>query len=142
MYTSSDGKKHQANYNIEYDMVEGKITDSFNNTDGGAGYVSHSFNQFIRIENNKIVSVDHGDAYPRSIVIHKYKTDVTTGKFIQYASYPTAIDVLPINEGSIGDNYTGVCVGGFEISDTNYLVAGNIVVDSSKYNDSNAARNV
>ena len=50
MYTSSkDGKNHQSNVTIQFDMDTMKITDSFSDVmNTGYGYVSHSFNQFIR----------------------------------------------------------------------------------------------
>lgn len=34
-------------------------------------------------------------------------------------------------EGKSGDNYTGATVGGFEISDTAYLTAGSVDIDST-----------
>lgn len=62
MYQSGDGLNHQANATICVNMNTMEITDSF--TDIGnnrLGYVSHSFNQFIQIENNQIVAVGHGE---------------------------------------------------------------------------------
>ena len=143
MYKSSDGYNHQANVTIEYDMTAGKITDSYTDVmNSSYGYVSHSFNQFIKTEDNKIVAVDHGDAYPRSIALIKYQTDASTGKFVP--SYYTKCQVTDVVAfpGSVGANDTGASIGGFEISDTNYLVAGNQVVDSSSYASSSAPRNV
>ena len=140
MYTSSDGYNHQANVTIQLDMESMKITDSYTEVmNSGYGYVSHSFNQFIKVEDNHIVAVDHGDAYPRSVVLLKYQTDISTGSFTpQYGSKCTVINVLEFS-GYIGDNYTGASVGGFEVSPTSYLVAGNSV-DQNKSNSS--TRNV
>lgn len=82
MYQSYDGYNHQANVTIQVDTDNMTITDSFTDVANiGRGYVSHSFNQFIEIENNKAVTIDHGDAYPRSIVLIKYNSDITSGKF-------------------------------------------------------------
>ena len=82
MYRADDGYNHQANVTIQLDMSTMKITDSFTDVlNNNYGYVSHSFNQFIKIDSDKIVAVDHGDAYPRSIVLTKYKTSVSSGKF-------------------------------------------------------------
>ena len=107
----------------------------------GYGYVSHSFNQFVQIENNNIIGVDHGDAYPRSVVLIKYKTDISKGKFTPgYNNQCTTADALLIR-GNTGANYTGVTVGGFEISDSNYLVAGNSIVQDSSYS-SRKTRNI
>lgn len=63
--------------------------------------------------------MDHGDAYPRSIVLHK-------GNGSQYRE----VDLFLI-PGSIGANATGVSLGGFEISSTHYITAYN-KVDHSK----------
>lgn len=55
MYKSSDGNNHQANVTIEVDMPSMTITDSYTgvmNVD--YGYVSHSFNQFIKTDGNHI----------------------------------------------------------------------------------------
>ena len=58
---------HQANVTIEYDTDSMTVTDSYTDVmNVKYGYVSHSFNQFVKTENGKIVAVDHGDAYPRS----------------------------------------------------------------------------
>lgn len=41
-----------------------EITDKFTGImNKDYGYISHSFNQFIKTENNHIIAVDHGDAY-------------------------------------------------------------------------------
>ena len=135
MYTSEDGLNHQANVTIQVDTENMTITDSYTDVMNNImGYVSHSFNQFIKIEDNHIVSVDHGDAYPRSIALLKYQTDVSEGSFCpDYFDTPcSVIDVMAF-PGSAGDNITGASVGGFEISDSAYLVAGNSVVQDSEY---------
>lgn len=143
MYQSEDGRNHQANVTMEVDMETMEITDSYTavmNTN--MGYVSHSFNQFIKVDSNKIVAVDHGDAYPRSLALLKYQTDVSGGKFVpDYFDTPCKmIDVLKF-PGGTGVNTTGASVGGFEISDSNYLVAGNTVVQDEN-NLTRTTRNV
>ena len=129
MYQSDDGRNHQANVTIQLDMERMQITDSYTRIMNSAyGYVSHSFNQFIKIENNHIIGIDHGDAHPRSIALTKYKTDITNGSFTpSYGNPCTVIDILSF-PGATGENITGASVGGFEISDSAYLVAGNSVV--------------
>lgn len=140
MYTTSDGKNHQANVTIQVDMDTMNITDSYTRIMNSAyGYVSHSFNQFIKTEDNKIVSVDHGDAHPRSIALIKYQTDVSSGKFSSSGNCKV-IDVLKF-PGDAGENVTGASVGGFEISDSAYLVAGNSVIQDES-NLTRTTRNV
>ncbi len=124
MYTSSDGLNHQSNITYSVDINSMTVSDEFSkvwNIDGG--YVSHSFNQFILIDNGQLVAVDHGDAYPRSIVLGKYRNNLSNGKFSGNYSH---INLLEI-PGNIGNNYTGVSVGGFEASADNYITAVNSV---------------
>lgn len=135
MYKSKkDGYNHQANVTIQVDTSAMKITDSYTKVmNVSFGYVSHSFNQFIQMENGKIVAVDHGDAHPRSIVLVRYPSVVTSSGFtngISYSSTCKATDIMAF-EGKSGDNYTGATVGGFEISDTAYLTAGSVDIDST-----------
>ena len=57
MYKSKkDGYNHQANVTIQVDTSAMKVTDSYTKVmNVSFGYVSHSFNQFIQMENGKIV---------------------------------------------------------------------------------------
>lgn len=131
MYASSDGYNHQANVMIQVDMDTMTITDSYTGVmNVSCGYVSHSFNQFIKVEDGHIVSIDHGDAYPRSIVLVKYPSDVMEGTFLSWGCTWTSVLEFA---GDAGENTTGATVGGFELSDTSYLILGNSVVqdDSS-----------
>lgn len=53
---------HQANYTIQVDTEQMKVTSAFSGVyDSTYGYISHSFNQFIKIDNGQLVGVDHGD---------------------------------------------------------------------------------
>ena len=129
MYKSDkDGKNHQANLTFQVDVNSMKVTDSFSRVaSDNYGYVSHSFNQFIKIDSDKIVALDHGDAYPRSIVLLRYETNVSSGSFVPPYNKPcTATDMFLI-EGATGDNYTGCSVGGFEVSSTGYLTCFNSI---------------
>ena len=131
MYLSSDGLRHQANVTIQFDENKLVITDSYTDVmNSKYGYVSHSFNQFIKTEGNHLVAVDHGDAYPRSIVLTEYQTDFTNGQFISNMNYwknPCKSTDLFEFTGEIGDNATGASVGGFEVTDSAYLVAANSI---------------
>ena len=124
MYVSSDGYHHQANVTIQVNTESMEVVDSFTGVMNiGYGYVSHSFNEFIGIDGDHLVAVDHGDAYPRSVVLAKYNEAYTDRGFAKDCS---GYDLLEI-DGRTGDNNTGVSVGGFEISKSHYLVAGNAV---------------
>ena len=126
MYKSDDGYHHQACMTFSLRQSDLSKVDQYSIVmNASCGYVSHSFNQYIRIVGNKVVAVDHGDAYPRSIVLGQYSKDASLGNVSTYGGY-TYVNLLTI-PGEIGDNYTGVNVGGFEVSSTHYLVAVNSV---------------
>lgn len=143
MYKSSDGNNHQSNVTIEVDMPSMTITDSYTgimNVD--YGYVSHSFNQFIKTDGNHIVALDHGDAHPRSAVLVKYNSDFTTGKFFpSYFDKVSNIDVVTYPEYTSGHyNYTGAAIGGFDVSSSSYIVAQSTV--DLDYINTSKTRNV
>lgn len=140
MYKSSDGLNHQANLTFSVRTTDMKITDQLSSIwNISGGYVSHSFNQRIITDGEDLVAADHGDAYPRSVVLVKYAGKAGKEEFTGYCD---SVDVLPI-QGQIGANNTGVSLGGLEASDTAYLVAGNSVAQDSaeKYNAS-GVRNI
>ena len=143
MYKSSDGNNHQSNVTIEVDMPSMTITDSYTgimNVD--YGYVSHSFNQFIKTDGNHIVALDHGDAHPRSAVLVRYNSDFTTGKFFpSYFDKVSNIDVVTYPEYTAGHyNYTGAAIGGFDVSSSSYIVAQSTV--DLDYINTSETRNV
>ncbi len=130
MYTTGDGYNHQANVTIQIDEKNMRITDYLTDiSNTGTGYASHSFNQFIKTENNHIVAVDHGDAYPRSIALMEYPTDFTGGQFVSNMNWGDECKVTDLFSftGSEGNNYTGASVGGFEITNSAYLVTMNSI---------------
>ena len=135
MYKSSDGLNHQANMTFVVDIASMTILDSWYKVMNiSYGYASHSFNQFIITDGNYIYRADHGDAYPRSVVI----TKCAVGDKITKVSYT---DVLPIS-GAIGDNFTGVSIGGFEMSVNNLLIAGNTADQSDPNIGYGSMRNI
>ena len=143
MYKSSDGNNHQSNVTIEVDIPSMTITDSYTgimNVD--YGYVSHSFNQFIKTDGTHIVALDHGDAHPRSAVLVKYNSDFTTGKFFpSYYEKGGNIDVVTYPEYTSGHyNYTGAAIGGFDVSSSSYIVAQSTV--DLDYINTSKTRNV
>ena len=143
MYKSSDGNNHQANVTIEVDMPSMTITDSYTGImNVQYGYVSHSFNQFIKTDGTHIVALDHGDARPRSAVLVKYNSDFTTGKFFpSYSEKGGNIDVVTYPEYTAGHyNYTGAAIGGFDVSSSSYIVAQSTV--DLDYINTSKTRNV
>ena len=120
-----DGSKgHQASFALKIDK---STMEPVNRLDGywtnswfRFGYVSHSFNQFLAVEDHEAVYVNHGDAFPRSLSLTIPKRD--SDHDYEY------LDVL-LFPGEEGENYTGVSLGGFVATDTHYLIAGNQAPD-------------
>ena len=138
MYTYRDGRRHQANVTIQLDMDEMKITDSLTRiANNSIGYVSHSFNQFIRTDGTSIVAADHGDAGPRSAVLIKYDGDVTKGSFV---SGCTTFDMMTYPKHKSNYNITGGSIGGFEVTSSGYVAAMNSVDQADITN--NTTRNI
>ena len=142
MYTTDDGINHQSNVTIQFDMDAMKITDSFSDImNTGYGYVSHSFNQFIRTDGTSIVAADHGDASPRSAVLIKYNTDFTKGTFVpDYYTKCSVVDMLTYPEHQSNYNITGGSMGGFEVTSSDYITAMNSVDQADITN--NTTRNI
>ncbi len=127
MYKATEnGENHQANMTLLINTDSMEVLDkSCKVANIHKGYVSHSFNQFVKLENNKMIAVDHGDAYPRAIVLTKNPLDITQGSIT--SSDVSSVNILNIFGGT-GDNNTGASVGGLEVMDNSYLVAGASVV--------------
>lgn len=112
-YTTEDGLNHQSQLTIRLDTGAMRVKNSLGRFQ--ENHVSHSFNQFVLFDGGKLVLVDHGDAYPRSVVLNRSN-----------GSSFSETDLLKI-PGAVGANCTGVTVGGFEASGSNYLVAVNSI---------------
>ncbi len=90
-----------------------------------AGYVSHSFNQFVQTDDNYVYRVDHGDLNPRAISI----TRCNVGGDITYVKCNFPVPLSNVD----GYNETGASIGGFELSSDHCIIAGN-AVDYTKEN--------
>lgn len=111
---------HQANMTITLHIDTMTITDNKSAvSNNGTGYVSHSFNQFIAADpdTDSIITVDHGDAHPRTIVMFRYKNQLGNSKL----QAPEMLNIFSI-AGESGDNYTGVTLGDMIITDNNYII--------------------
>ncbi len=119
---SSDSTHHQANAVFEINTASMTVTDQHTDvSNSDHGYVSHSFNQYSVLNGDQLVSVDHGDAYPREIHLTRYQDDITDGTFSGGTVFPATILSIP---GTTGDNNTGVTLGGLQNSDGNFLITG------------------
>lgn len=127
MYTTSDGLNHQSNLTMAVRQSDMTVTDSYYKVmNANYGYVSHSFNQFLIVdEDGLIVTLDHGDAYPRAVVFMRYYADAGTGKFTStlYNSRLCSSGSLLEFAGSVGNNTTGGSVGGLAETTDCYIMA-------------------
>ncbi len=109
---------HQANMTFVLDQSTMEIKDQFHGVlNISVGYVSHSFNQFIESDGEYVYRVDHGDAYPRAVVVTRSSVEGS----IRSVSYKNAFE---IKQGSVGNNDTGVAIGGFALGNNNLIIAG------------------
>lgn len=112
-FKSRDGLNHQSQLTLVIDKETMTLKEKV--TDFQSNHVSHSFNQFVRVDGDKHILIDHGDAYPRSIVLHR--GDGQTYEKVDLFDIP----------GLVGANATGISVGGLEVTTDNYMVAFNTV---------------
>ena len=126
MYASEDKLRHQANLTFAVQQSTMEITDSaYHISNSSTGYVSHSFNQFVLVDTaGHLVTLDHGDGYPRGIRLARYYADADAGKFTTYTPNGICkIDVLVEFPGEIGDNETGAVLGGLAETTNGYVVS-------------------
>ena len=125
MYADEAGLHHQANMTFVIEEDTMTVADSFYDVMNlrQAGYVSHSFNQYIATDGTYVYRVDHGDAYPRAIAL----TRCLVNGAVTRVSYTLPFAI----QGSIGANDTGVAVGGLALGENTVLIAGNSVDQSS-----------
>ncbi len=119
-YTSADGLNHQSQLTIVIDVDNMSVKNYLEAFQDN--HVSHSFNQFVKHDGTAHVLLDHGDGYPRGVALNINKENRYT-EFVMFE--------VP---GEVGENYTGIFVGGFEISSNNYLAVINSI-DHSKVID-------
>ena len=130
MYAAEDRFNHQANLSLRVYIPTMEITDSsYMPSYSGTGYVSHSFNQFVLVDGDDVITLDQGDAYPRAVVL--YRSKGSAGDFA-LPFYKEEVEVLKIADNLGSDTDTGVAVGGLVASSTHYIVVG-ITVDQSVY---------
>lgn len=137
MYTSIDGLNHQANLTLCVDQESMTVLDSYYEVmNRSVGYVSHSFNQFVLVgQDGTIVTLDHGDAYPRAAVLMMYNTKAGNGTFSGRVSNVT-VQAFP---GQVRANATGTSLGGLSETNSGYVAAYNYIDFSSS---TNKGRNV
>lgn len=137
MYTTDDGLNHQANVMIALRQSNITITDAYYDVmNVDYGYVSHSFNQFILVDQQgRIVTLDHGDAgQTRSAVLLRYRakagqdsfrddTWVPVGNGYYKEQWVDSAHLLTFPEAVSHYNDTGCGLGGFAETSKGYVTA-------------------
>lgn len=139
MYKSDDGYNHQANWTLQIRESDMLLMDSYHDVMNlNYGYVSHSFNQFIMVDDDaNLVALDHGDAYPRGFVVGRYGKKAGDSSFSGIYNSKVVLNF----EGAVGNNTTGATIGGLEYSTDHYIIAGNTVERGTGW-ESRKVRNV
>lgn len=114
-FVSSDGLNHQSNLTVSFDI--NSLNRLYISPDFPTNHVSHSFNQDALYDGNKLVLIDHGDAYPRSLLLTITDPTVRTTTTSTLFSIP----------GITGDNFTGVTQGNLVMTNANYIVSYNTI---------------
>lgn len=134
MYRSKDGLNHQASMTLTVRQSDMVITNSAHKSIGNPsiGYVSHSFDQYVLVDQEQnIVTLDLGDAHPRSLVLLCYRDVKAGGEKFNGDTYRSDLVRFP---GETGENYTGAVVGGFAET-TNGYVSAFSYVGSERWGD-------
>lgn len=125
MYKSKDGKNHQSSMTLQ---IRESDMSCIQYIDRGDGYVSHSFNQFVLVDSDRnVVTLDHGDAYPRALVVQRFITKAGPEPLAMYTSdywsdAPVSSNVYEF-PGKTGDNATGATAGALAETRTGYVSA-------------------
>ena len=136
-----NGTVHQSNITIEINMDTMKIAHEFTGTSNikGAGYLSHSLNQYVATDSDgTVVCLDHGDAYPRSATLGRFLSKANN--LIIYNDNYITFEYTELFEyyGTHGDNYTSAILGGLECSDSAYITVGSIAGQNGSYRTNRA----
>ena len=132
MYADSDGTHHQANMSYVVDESTMQVTDSYYEVMNlSTGYVSHSFNQFIVEKDGLIYRVDHAEGNKMYMNGQALSTvGIVLSRFWNENSLTDVGFTIPLETDSSG-NYTGISIGGFEVSSENCLIAYNRDIDGT-----------
>lgn len=136
MYADEGGTHHQANmiFRISISSME-VLEQQYDVTNLTTGYVSHSFNQFIQSDGKSIYRVDHseGSGFSFNGSLLSANGIVLTRSIIGSAMTDVYVKVPLFFEKHNG-NYTGATIGGFELSDSNCIIAYSYDVDMTSRN--------
>ncbi|MGN0485035.1 MAG: hypothetical protein ACI4HI_15940 [Lachnospiraceae bacterium] len=129
MYADKEepGTHHQANMLFTVDEKTMETKDSMYEVSNLVdGYVSHSFNQFIRTDGTSIYRVDHSEANTLSMYDEYLSVNgITLTKYHKDSSSTNVRVHIPLKFDIHEGNYTGASIGGLELGENNCLIAYN-----------------
>lgn len=125
MYADSNGINHQANMLFTIDENTMQVTDSMYDVSNlQEGYVSHSFNQFIKSNGEYIYRVDHSESNNIGMENQYLSVNgITLTKYDKNGVSTNTKSSVPIEFDIHNGNYTGASIGGFEIGSGKCLIA-------------------
>ncbi len=134
--------EHQANMAFSIDISNMEFINQFY-TLGGPAIASHSLNQYITLSDPYLITADHGDAYPRCVLLSRHSKAGNRNTYFTSAQSSQSVTALRL-EGATGGNnpWTGASVGGLEATTTHYLVAGNSIDQDAKPWNRNGVKNI
>ena len=117
MFKAYDGINHQSNIAFEVNTDTMKLIEHpYNN------FTSHSFNQFVKFKDNTLYLADHSDGRQRGVKVTFVENYVESGSNGRtFIMNPFAAN------GEIGENYTGMTIGGMEVGQKNIVTVGSSV---------------
>lgn len=124
MYASADGLNHQANMTFSVRESDMEVTDAqYEVSNSAFGYVSHSFNQFILIDDEaNIITLNHGDVYPRAAVLMRCGVKAGTDSFDGLAD---EVNLYEFPQNSMMYQKTGASLGGLAETSKAYITVYN-----------------
>ena len=139
MYTSEDGLNHQSNLTFQVDESRMDVVDAYYDVwCVDYGYISHSFNQFILIDQDRnIIGLDHGDSGSlsmgpnyqpfdvdtRGVTLTKYDRKAGESGFTAKTQKFCDYSIIQNFAGRSGNNTTGGSIGGLAETSGGYVTA-------------------
>ena len=129
-----DGVHHQSNLTFEVDTqtMTAKTFAELATEFGGTPYSSHSFQQLVAMNGTSLITVDHGDAYPREIQLGVMADYPTSRTFALH-------DLMDFN-GTVGSNFTGASVTDLISGPHGIVVLGNSIAQPDAPNGALGSR--
>lgn len=117
-FLTDDGLRHQSNLTFSFDLRDLSLV--YASPEFPRNHVSHSLAQTMLYDGDRLVTVDHGDGFPRALVLHTSTHDLQNLE---------RFELFQIS-GAYGDNTTGVTLGSLAQTSKHYLTSFHTVDQS------------